>query len=237
MLFVIHGSDTTKVADKTAKLVAGLLKKREGAQVYYFDDGDLMGAELDALIGAQGLFVERHIVVLKQPFAKKETKEIVLDRLQRFKESENVVILAEGKLLATEKKKIEKHAQKVERYDEVKKEEQKFNVFALGDALGKKSKRELWTLYMQALRSGVEVESVHGTLHWTARALLTASNSNSPEEAGQKPFVYQKYRRYGANFKEGELLECSRELIALYHDSRRGRGELKTSLEHWILSL
>ncbi len=238
MLFVIHGTDNVKVADKTAKLVASLLSKKPDAQVFYFDDGELEEAELDALTGAQGLFVEKHIVVLKQPFINEQAKEVVLKRLPLFKASQNIIVLAEGKLLAADKKKLEKHAEKIEEHEAVKeKAVAPFNVFALGDALGVRDKRGLWTLYVQALRAGLEVQSVHGTLHWAVRSLLAAQHAAVPEEAGQKPFMYSKYKRYLANYSTHEVQELSHDLIRLYHDARRGKGDLKVTLERWILTL
>lgn len=236
MLYVFYGSDTKKVADKAMKLVADLLKKKPDAQVFTFEE-DVSEMHIDELIEARGLFVEKHIVVLKQPFLKEETKNAVLEKLERFAQTENIFIVVEGKLLAPEKKKLEKHAEKIEEH--VRKEEVKeyFNVFQLGDALGERNKRELWSGLMRALRAGNEPESLHGTLHWAVRSMLAAGNSGSPEEAGQKPFVYSKFKRYAKNFKEGELSKLSRELITLYHESRRGKYDLETALERWVLAI
>ena len=110
-------------------------------------------------------------------------------------------------------------------------------MFSLADALGARNKRELWTGYIQALRSGLEPESIQGTLHWAVKAILIASNTGSANEAGQKPCTYNKFKRYAGNFKNGELIELSRSLISVYHDARRGKVDLKTGLEKWVLGV
>ena len=238
MLFVIHGTNTHKVADQTTKLVATLLKKKPDAQVFYFEGGELEESEVDALTSAQGIFVEKHIVVLKQTLADSGAKDFILSRLEHFSTSANIVIISENKLLAPEKKKLGKYAEKIEEHEEVKKSDKPvFNVFALGDALGARDKRKLWILYTQALRSGLEVESVHGTLHWAVRGILAAQNARSPESAGQKEFMYSKYKRFLTNYSEGEIEQMSRDLINIYHSARRGQGEVKVELERWILGV
>jgi DNA polymerase III delta subunit len=237
MLFVFHGTNIHKVADKTNKLISDLLIKRPLAQVFSFEGGFLSESDIDALIEAQGLFVEKHIVVLRQTFQVPESRDIVLARLKRFAETQNIVVISENKLLAEYKKALTKHAVKIEEHTEVKAEKEKFNVFALGDALGARNRQVLWVGYMNALRAGLEPESIHGTLHWAVRTMLSTVHTSTAEEAGQKPYSYNKFKRYATNFKEGELVKLSRTLIVLSHDARRGKHELKTALEKWILEM
>ena len=237
MLYVIHGSNTTKVADQAKKLVTGVLRKRKGAQVFTFEGEVLRVEHLDALIEAKGLFVEKHIIVIKQPYTTVEGKKIIGDRLRRFSETDNIVVLVEGKLLAHDKKKLEKHAHKIEEHAEEEKKNPVVNVFSLTDALGARKKQELWTGYRQALRTGVEPESIHGTLFWAVKTMVIAKKSDSCEGAGQKEYVYKKNRVYAKNFKEGELLHMSRELIEIYHQARRGGCEIALALERWILRM
>lgn len=238
MLYVFHGTHTHKVADQTNKLVAGLLAKKPLAQVFSFEGGMVQESDLDALIEAQGLFVEKHIVVLRQTFEVAESRDVVLARLKRLADTQNIFVISENKLLAEYKKILTKHATKIEEHTQAVKEKEAFNVFALGDALGARNKQALWVGYIQALRAGLEPESIHGTLHWAVKAMLGAANTKSAEEAGQKSsYAYNKFKRYVTNFKKGELVALSRSLITLYHDARRGKTELKTALEQWVLKV
>lgn len=237
MLYVFHGTDTTKVADQAQKLVIGLQKKKPDAQIFSFEGGSLAEAELDELVEAQGLFVEKHIVVIKRPFTAMQSRDAVLARLERFKITQNIVVIIEDKLLAEHKKLFTKHAEKIEEHTKIKSATSEFNVFALADALGERNKQALWVGYVKALRAGLEVESIHGTLHWVIKTMLAVQNSASAEEAGQKPFTYNKTKRHLTNFTKEELATMSRGLIDLYHNARRGKGELQGSLERWILEL
>ena len=237
MLFVFHGTHTTKIADQTSRLVGQLLKKKPDAQVFYFEEGNVAEQDLDALIEAQGLFVEKHIVVLKQTLGNTESRDVVLPKLEAFKETQNIFVVSEGKLIAEHKRELTKHAEKIEEHNSAESKKETFNVFALGDALGGKDRKGLWTGYTQALMSGAEVESIHGTLHWAIKAMLASSTSGSADEAGEKQFTYNKFKKYAGNFNEGELKEHSRKLIEIYHDARRGKHELGIALERWILSV
>lgn len=237
MLYVFFGTNITKVSDQASRLVSSLLKKKPDAQVFSFEGGAILESDIDALIEAQGLFVERHIVVIKRPFVVAESRDVVLARLEQFATTQNIFIIIEDKLLAEHKKAFTKHAEKIEEHVEVEKAKKPFNVFALADALGAKNKQALWVGYMGALRAGLEVESVHGTLHWAVKAMLSASGAGSPEEAGQKPYSYNTYKRYAHNYSPEELVSLSRDLITLYHDARRGKHDLKVALERWILSI
>lgn len=237
MLYVFHGTNTKKVSDHASRLVANLLKKKPDAQVFSFEGGDISESDIDALIEAQGLFVEKHIVVLKQPFVVALSRDLVLARLEQFAMTKNIFVIIEEKLLAEHKKAFAKFAEKIEEHSQLKTDKEPYNVFALADALGTRNKQSLWVIYMGAQRAGLEIESIHGTLHWAIKAMLSASRTNTPEEAGQKQYSYTKFKKYAGNFSPEELVALSRNLVSLYHEARRGKGDLKILLERWILSI
>lgn len=236
MLYVFYGSDVHKVADKANSLVATLKERRPDALIFTFEEASVDPSALDELLGAQGLFVEKHIVHVKTPFETVEHRELILTRLEQFALSSNVVVLSLGKLLAEHKREIEKHATKIEEHTATKKNIE-YNVFALGDALGARNPRSLWMHYIVARRSGIVPPALHGTLLWAARSMVLASRFSSPEEADQKPNTYSKFKRYAQNYTEEELRELPRTLLRLYHDAYRGRHDLDTALERWTLTV
>ncbi len=91
------------------------------------------------------------------------------------------------------------------------------DVFALANAFGMRDKKKCWLLLTEALQAGAVPEAVAGILAWQVRDLLTKGGS-------------QKYSR-------AELVELSRALVALYHDSHRGAGDLALLLEKFVLGL
>jgi len=237
MLYVFHGSDGATAADKALKLVRGLQLKRPDAQLFTFESDALEPAALDELVEAQGLFVERHIVLIRKPFEVAAIRDLVLERLERLAASANIFVLQEGKVDARHKKVFEKYAERVEEYVEKAATAKSFNIFALGDALGARNRRQLWVAYHEALEHGEAPESIHGTLAWAVRSMLISQNAQSSEEAGQKPFTYNKFSRYGKNYTRVELVSMSHTLVRLYHDARRGVHDLGHALERFVLKV
>jgi DNA polymerase III delta subunit len=236
MLYVFHGTDAHTIANKANGLVATLKKRKPDALVFTFEETNIDPVALDELIEAQGLFVEKHIVHVKTSFETRAHQDPILERLERFATSSNVVVLSLGKLLAEHKRTIEKHAEKIEEHTVVR-ERNEYNVFALGDALGARNPRGLWMHYTLARRSGVAPQALHGTLMWAVRSMVLASRNATATDADQKPNVYSKFKRYAQNYSEDELRELPRALIRLYHDAFRGRHDLDTALERWTLTV
>jgi len=112
-----------------------------------------------------------------------------------------------------------------------------FNIFALTDAIGERKKRDAWVLYQKALASGLVPEEVFYKLQWQVKSMLVASKTKSAVEAEMKPFPYNKARGFLKNFRTSELSNFSTELVAGYHQVRRGVGEMETLVEKILLKL
>jgi len=185
----------------------------------------------------QGLFSSKSIIVLDRVFGNEEGKEVILARLKDIAASENVFVLFEGGLDKKTLTKLEKHAEKSQGFDTKETKTERFNVFSLTDALGKRDRRALWVKYQQAKLSGVSDEEIHGVLFWQIKTMLLAAMSGSASEANLNPFVYKKSRGFLKNYTRPELSAFSASLVRLYHDARRGKHELGVALERFILSL
>lgn len=237
MLYVFHGTDTTAVVDRARACVADLTKEHLDAQVFLFDEPISEPAELDAHIDARDLFARVHITVLKDPFGNTESEEFFLSRTPRLQASENLFVIVAGKLTAGQRRTFETHAVHVEEQVRHEAKHKEYNVFALADALTMRDKRGLWVGYRGAIRAGLAPESICGTLHWAVRAMLAASRERTPEEAGLKPYPFEKARRGAARFSHDELSVLSQSLIRVYHDAHRGRHDLALALERWVIGL
>lgn len=236
MLYVFHGTNTHAVADTANAALAELKTQQHETQVFVFEGVLTDATPLDELVEARGLFTDTHVVVLKQPFETAESRDLVLKRVPRFAASPNTFILVEGKLDAAHKRVLELSAARVEEHS-IAAQGQDNSGFALSDALGARDRRTLWTEYVRAVRRGTEAETIHGTLMWATRSMLLATRATSPEEAGLKPFVYSKFKRYARNYTPAELLAVSHELLTLYHEAHRGTYDLATATERWTLSV
>ena len=237
MLYLIYGDDFEKARAKARELIADLLKKRPGAEVFRLEDEMVNASKLDELSGSQGLFQRKYIVFADNVFRSEEAKEIVLGKLKSLAESENIFIFLEDELGKTDLKELEKFAEKVQRFSGVAKKEKPFNVFSLTEMLGRRDKRGLWVLYQKALAQGLAPEGIHGVLFWQIKAMLAVVLVKSAAEAGFKPFVFQKSRAFAKNYFVPELKNLSAKMVAVYHNSRRTGPSLDIALEKLILEI
>ena len=237
MIYLIHGNDFEKARGKARELITALQKKKPGAEVFRLEDEMVNGSKLDELSGSQGLFERKYIVFADNVFRSEEAKEIVLGKLKSLAESENIFIFLENELNKTNLKELEKFAEKVQQFSATKKTEKAFNVFSLTEKLGQRDKRGLWILYQKALAEGLAPEEIHGVLFWQIKAMLAAVLGKTAEEAGFKPFVFQKSRGFAKNYSAEELKNLSSKMVAVYHNSRRAGPDLDVALERLILEI
>lgn len=238
MIYLIYGNKGDAVRKKGRSIVDAQIKNKPDALHFSVNEENWKDASLDELLGGQGLFVQKYIVIFDHLVRANGIGEILLPRLKEFQESEHIFIFTEGEMTKELIKKFEKKADKIQEISEAKEvKEQKFNVFSLTDALGRKNKKELWTLYQKALLAGVSPEEIHPILFWQTKAMLGAVVSGSPAEAGLSPYVYTKSQTFSKNFSILELQKISLQLVDVYHNSRRGLVEFDTALERFILGM
>lgn len=236
MLYLIHGSDYKKAFAKKNELLSVMLRKRPGAEVFALDAESFREDALKSLYSSQGLFEQKHIVVLDKIFARKEVKDFVLGALSEMEKSQSVFILLEDALDAKTAASIEKHSAKTFSFGEKKKKEWTESTnFLIADAFAAKDRRSAWVLFQKAILGGASAEEIHGTLFWQAKVILLAKKTKSAEEAGLKPYVFGKASRFAKNFTESELQDILSLLVKMYHDIRLDGGELVVELEKFLL--
>lgn len=254
MLYLFHGLDTRKSAEKAHSLVGSLRTKRPDAAFVVVDADHWSVSIIEEHLGGQGLFSNKYIVFLDRVTENPDAEEKIVDFIPAMNESANIFIVLEGKLNAELKKMFEKHAEKMvesgmtpavsgdrisvgadARPSLVGKKE--FNIFTLADALGARDSFKVWSTYRQAVENGVEAESIVGTLFWQVKSMILAAKVKNAAEAGLNPFVYGKSKRYAVNFSDGELRRLLKELIVLYHEGHRGTVDLEIGVERVLLSI
>jgi DNA polymerase III delta subunit len=238
MLYVITGNDFQKVTAKKQALIEAMHKKRPGAEVITFDTLDWSEAAFEEKAFAQGLFESKVILILNQLLSEKTSREYLATRLDALAALDHAVIMIEEELDEDLTDNITAAAEQVFTcMGRDKKETPPPNLFPLADALAQRNKKEAWVLFTEALRSGVAAEEIHGVLMWQVRSMLIAQQADSATNAGLKPFVYTKSKRYASNFPGSELPQLSEKLVRAYHDARRGEGSMADQIEAVILSI
>jgi hypothetical protein len=220
-------------------MVDAMLAKQPEASRFKLDPENFSEEELQELIGGQGLFSQKYIVDLRRLFESDETKEVAASFIDDIQKSENIFIWVEGELKKEELTLVEGRAEKLQEFklsQKAQKKKEDTNLFPLGDALGKKDKKNMWLLYIDAL-ANADINQIHGILFWQVKNMLLALKTATPEEAGISPFPYKKAKQYAGNFSEDELQTMSADLVALAHDARRGKHNFEIAVERWVLAL
>ncbi len=233
MLYVFYGNDVIGVREKAHGFLNAQGTPGEGAarvSAENYDRGILRDCAQ-----AVSLFAGVQVVCIDTLSEDSEAFVSLLEDAPFLAQSANVFVVIEGTLLAAPKKVFTECATDMV---EVKKGvSEAFNGFALADALLRRDKKSLWILLAEARRNGLGSEEIIGTLFWQLKILRLAERTKSAEEAGQKPFVYNKAKRALSLFKKGELDTLSRDMLALYHDGHMGKRDIEIALEQWVLAL
>ncbi len=236
MLYLIYGSDRDKARAKKDELLTVLRGKRPDAEVFILDTETFTMPKLESLYSSQGLFEQKHIVILDGLLSDKEAKQSVLGALSQTAGSSSAFLLLDGALDVKTVALIEKHATKTYSFGEKKKAEWGNNsTFLIADAYGEKDRKKVWVLFQKAIRAGSSAEEIHGTLFWQMKTIMLAKKTKSAEEAGLKPFPYSKAVLFAKNFSEEEIEEILSRLVDMYHGIRMEGGELETELEKFLL--
>ncbi len=227
MIYLFHGSDVGKVRAKAFEWVEKARTKEPNLAYVRLDQRELAQVALDELIQSGGLFVQRMLIVLDDPFPKRKNEEeegseevrddVLTSRLGDLADSDNVFIILAPGLSAPLVKNVASKAKMVYAFD-TKSERLNARGFnsALVNALGARSRSALWLEINRALLAGDQPEMLHGLLHWKARDLM---------QKGSRVWAADDARKLSLN------------LIALLQESRRGGLELAQALERFALSV
>ena len=218
MIYLLHGTDTIKSRKKLHALLDSMFAKKPDASIVRVEVGGFDENELKEFVGGQGLFVSKYIIVFDNLFTDKEVKEVLLKNLKEISKSENIFIFLEEKLNKTELNKFEKYAEKIQIFGGLTSEKSdKFDIFSLANALGKRDKKGLWVLYQKAKLNNIADEQIHGILFWKVKSMILSAGRGA--------------------YSQDELKKLSNSLVNLYHDTRRGVHEIDSAMERFILGI
>ena len=233
MLYVFYGSEVVAVRKKAFDFVA--LQEADGFKLERIEAENYSIGMCADIVGSVSLFGDKTLYVLDTPSQEPLFKEEVEMLLEKCKESQNLFVVIEGKMLAPEKKKYAKFAESVEEVLAV--ETEKYNSFEISDALALKDKKTLWLCLQNARHAGMNTEMIIGILWWQLKTLRLVKNAPSAVAIGMKQYPYDKAKRSISNFKEGELEKLSQSLLHVYHQGHQSGGDTALALEKWTLTI
>lgn len=206
-MYLYIGSDREKAR---AKMQADIAKVSKGAEIVRITDAHSREDLASALRGG-GMFATTRVLVFENLNSNGELREMLLAALAAG--VDDPVFMFEEKLLAADKKKFEKFAERTEIFDAPKKERDS-SIFAIANALRAGDKKALWVSYMKEIAKGGAPEAVHGVLFWGAKDAFTKSG--------------------GRDARAGKLVAA---LAELPHEARRRGEDLEYALERFVLSV
>ncbi|NCN52736.1 hypothetical protein GW943_02925 [Candidatus Parcubacteria bacterium] len=233
MLYSFFGTDVVGVREKAHAFMHG--REEQGVSSVRITPENWSTSGVEDAAGSLSLFGGEQLYIVDTPSGDKEMLEYIFENLDMLAESPNTFVLIEEGLLAAPKKKLQKYS--AEAVEVTAGKVERFNVFALTDALSRRDKKSLWILLQQAKQNGLSEEEIIGTLFWQLKTMRLVAHSRSAEEAELKPFVYSKTKSANAKFKEEEVDLVTRELVRVYHDGHLGKRDIAISLEKWVLAL
>lgn len=238
MIYFLHGTDFHKSREKLREMLGVLKKKRPNAEVFRLTDENWNDAQFDELLGSQGLFDQKYIVVLDKLFERKEIKSYVLDRLDALRDGENVFLIIEEKVDATTLKKITVVAKQAQEFAKHKSDKKKGeNIFKITRGILDRDKKKLWIDFVDFTLQGISSEEIHGVLFWQVKNMILAAKAKDAKDAGLAPFPYKNALSGSRKYKTDELVKMSSELVEMTHLVRSGNGDLHVMLEKWILEM
>lgn len=232
MLHVFFGSDRTAVKDAADAFMASY---RDTHTVTLIDALSFIPGQLIDHLEATSLFGEQFLFLIDTPSANDVMLEELHDNLKSFGGATHQFVVLEHSLLAPQKKQYAKVATTLEEFTATSKE--RFNTFALADALASRDRRRLWLLYSEAKQVAIADEELIGILWWQLKAMRLAALTSSAEEAGMKPFPYNKAKQALKQFPLTAVEETARNLLTVYHDGHGGRRDMRLALEQLMLKI
>lgn len=235
MLYFLYGTDRVKLRTQFQKMCEKFIAS--GIVTETIPEGGVTRAVLDGAVSSRGLFGGTTLFILDGVLEKKDEQEIVASYAAELASSPNIFLIAEPSPLKDCVTSLSEHAAESFEFALIKQKSwPAFNIFSLGDALGKRNKKDLWVLYQQALGQGISPEEVSGTLFWSLKNMTLMKTLVGSGDAGLSPSVAPKARAAAKNYSLEELRTMSRSLVRAYHEGHRG-GDMSVTLEEFILSL
>ncbi len=211
MLYLYTGTDRMKAR---AALGAGRAKLAPDISVIHITDIHTI-EDLDAALAGGGMFTGVRAVVLDGVFDREEMRERIVAQLEHIASATDHFFMYTEKLDAATRRQLEKHTARSEQFDLPKKADKSSSIFALGNALRARKKKDLWVNYQRELAADTAPEAIHGVLFWAAKQMFMSARTEIDQKHGEKLIAI---------------------LAALPHEARRQGVELEYALERLVLS-
>ncbi len=231
MLIIFHGNDAVLTREQARNKIR---QNSDKQQIITLEKENFIG-EFEQVFFTQSFFGETQLILGIQIFDIAENKKYILDNLEQINSADNLLILAENKILAADSKKIK--SAKIEIVEVLSEKKAEFNTFVLADLLAQQDKKNLWLSLMQAKQKKINAESICGILLWQLKTLLLAKTYHNASEAGIAPFSFNKAKALSTHWSEEKITQAIINLTQKYHEAHLGQVDLMNELEFFCLNI
>jgi len=194
MLYLFSGDDSKNKILNYEKFIKSLSAQLGTplSEIFFINRNSFDPIQIESFYSGSSLFEAVSIIVFQNIFEYQETRDFVLDKLEKMGESDNHFIFLEGKLnkpiLDAFKKVGVKRAQ-VNIFELPKEKKEKYDNFLVANAFANKDKLNTWIYFRQAMDAGVNMEEIIGVLFWKIKDMLLKSNFSKFSEQQLKTFA------------------------------------------------
>src|SRR3989344_6388369 len=143
MIHLFYGENTTKTREKLHEFLDGFFVEHPDATLFEMDAESWNKERFEELVFSRGLFGGASVIELNMVFQNEEAEEYVPKHLLEMKDSQNIFVVLEGKLTKAISERITKKAGSAQEFSGKVAKKEEFNRFAITDALGRRSKKEI----------------------------------------------------------------------------------------------
>lgn len=217
MIYLFHGPDIETSRAKARALFESLRAKKPDASFGELAADGLTEDRIRELVGGQGLFSNRCVVLCDNLFSDIEAREIAEPFIADLKGSANIFILLEKEPIKKIFEKLEKAAEKSQAFEAKRAAPKKhYDDFAMANAIGARRPLAAWKEYRLLVEREPEFEKIHGQIFWKVKQLALSKS---------------------AAFSRKETAVMLRALSAMYHRAHRGEIDFETAMERFLLTL
>jgi DNA polymerase III delta subunit len=159
-------------------------------------------------IQTPSLFGDKKTFVLQNVFENETIKKEIFEKLGEVENAPHEIVIIAEKLLAADKKILEKTATLHESKEKEAKAET-FNPFGLANAFATGDKKKTWIMFQEVAHHSDEMEPTHGMIWWKLKTMKMNSDT----------------------------INLARKLVSVYHEARFGGLSMKERLEEFFLTM
>ena len=221
MLTVIVGGTVESRQKKRDTVLASF----SNSIVHHFSDEGMNPEEIGVILGSTSLFGDIHVIICDRMLGSNALGLYLEEHAGELHAASHQVVIIEEALTAPRTKLFVKAGATMHELETPTKKQpaKEFNIFGLTDACLARDRKAAWVILMDARMHDAVPAEIIGVLFWMIKSLFlvaTVTDASILADAGLKPFVISKNKRFVSKWKRDEIVGFMRILVQNGHALR-----------------